>query len=95
MSKRLDEKKYLIKNDKTLHTEKYFRNLIKSNRNQIGFTIFRLIWNTNGQCLFAVQYYIHISIPHTNNQINISQAEITTHYVSGVQVPNEHPTKNR
>ena len=29
----------------SLHTEKYFRNLIKSTRNQIVFTIFRLIWN--------------------------------------------------
>ena len=28
-----------------LHTEKSFRNLIKSTRNQIVFTIFRLIWN--------------------------------------------------
>ena len=27
-----------------LHTEKYFRNLIKSTMNQIVFTIFRLIW---------------------------------------------------
>jgi len=27
------------------HTEKYFRNLIKLTRNQIVFTIFRLIWN--------------------------------------------------
>ena len=27
-----------------LHTEKYFWNLIKSNPNQIVFTIFRLIW---------------------------------------------------
>ena len=26
--------------------EKFFRNLIKSNRNQIVFTIFRLIWNS-------------------------------------------------
>ena len=26
------------------HTEKYFRNLIKSTRDQIVFTIFRLIW---------------------------------------------------
>ena len=30
-----------------VHTEKSFRNLIKSTRNQIVFTIFRLIWNTN------------------------------------------------
>ena len=30
---------------KTLRTEKSFRNLIKSTRNQIAFTIFRLIWN--------------------------------------------------
>ena len=28
-----------------VHTEESFRNLIKSNRNQIAFTIFRLIWN--------------------------------------------------
>ena len=27
------------------HTEKSFRNPIKSNRNQIIFTIFRLVWN--------------------------------------------------
>ena len=29
----------------SLHTENFFRNLIKSNRNQIVFTIFCLIWN--------------------------------------------------
>ena len=29
-----------------IHTEKLFRNLIKSNRNQIAFTIFRLFWNS-------------------------------------------------
>ena len=28
-----------------LHTEKFFPNLIKSNRNQIVFTILRFIWN--------------------------------------------------
>ena len=28
-----------------VHAGKYFPNLIKSNRNQIIFTIFRLIWN--------------------------------------------------
>ena len=28
-----------------LHAEKYFRNLIKSTRNQLVFTIYRLIWN--------------------------------------------------
>ena len=28
-----------------IHTERYFRNFIKSNRNQIEFPIFRLIWN--------------------------------------------------
>ena len=34
--------------------EKYFRNLIKLTRNQIVFTIFRLIWNTNERvCLFS------------------------------------------
>ena len=30
------------------------RNLIKSNRNQIVYTMHRLIWNTNGHCPFAV-----------------------------------------
>ena len=29
----------------TANTEKSFRNLIKSDRNQIVFTIFRMIWN--------------------------------------------------
>ena len=29
-----------------VQTEKYFWNLIKSNRNQIVFTIFQLIWNS-------------------------------------------------
>ena len=29
----------------SLHTEKYFRNVIKSNRNQIEFTMHQLIWN--------------------------------------------------
>ena len=29
----------------TEKAEKYFRNLIKSNRDQIAYTIFRLIWN--------------------------------------------------
>ena len=28
-----------------IHTEKYFRNLFKSTRNQILFTIYQLIWN--------------------------------------------------
>ena len=31
--------------EKSVHTVKYFRNLIKSTQNQIVFTIFRLIWN--------------------------------------------------
>ena len=31
--------------DDVLHTQKYFPKLIKSNRNQIVFTIQRLIWN--------------------------------------------------
>ena len=36
----------------TGHTEIYLRNLIKSNRNQIVFTIFQLILNSNGHvCL--------------------------------------------
>ena len=30
-----------------IHAENFFLYLIKSNRNQIVFTIFRLIWNTN------------------------------------------------
>ena len=45
-----------------LDTEKYFRNLMKSTRNQIVFTIFRLIWNKtdvrldpNYLCAYTVQ----------------------------------------
>ena len=38
-----------------LHTQKSFRNLIKSNRNQIVFTIFRLIWiQTDVRLLFQI-----------------------------------------
>ena len=37
-----------------LRTEKSFPNLIKSTRNQIVFTIFRLIWNSKWTCLFAI-----------------------------------------
>ena len=33
------------------HTEKTFRNLIKLTRNQIVFTIFRLIWHQTDVCL--------------------------------------------
>ena len=37
------------------HKEKSFRNLVKSNRNQIVFTIFRLIWNqTDVRLLFQI-----------------------------------------
>ena len=39
----------------TPNTGKSFRNLIKSNRNQIVFTIFRLIWNTKRTCPFVFQ----------------------------------------
>ena len=35
-------------------TEKSFRNLIKSNRNQIAFTIFRLIWNKRTAVWFQI-----------------------------------------
>ena len=37
------------------HTEKYFRNLIKSNRNQIVFTMHPLIWNQTDVCLVPDQ----------------------------------------
>ena len=32
-----------------VHIEESFQNVIKSNQNQTVFTIFRLIWNTNGR----------------------------------------------
>ena len=35
----------------SIHTGKYFRNLVKSNRNQIVFTLFRFIWNQTDVCL--------------------------------------------
>ena len=38
-----------------LYTKKFFRNLIKSNRNQIVFTIFRLIWNQSDDRLVPSQ----------------------------------------
>ena len=38
-----------------VHMEKYFWNLIKSNLNQIVFTIFRLIWNQTNVCLVPNQ----------------------------------------
>ena len=39
-----------IRNSVVLHTNKSVRNLIKSNRNQISFTMYRLVWNqTNGR----------------------------------------------
>ena len=36
--------RWKIANSVVVHTEKSFLNLIKSTRNQIVFTIFRLIW---------------------------------------------------
>ena len=44
-----------------LRTEKSFRNLFKSNRNQIVFTMHRLIWNTaNGHSPFTVTQSVQI-----------------------------------
>ena len=37
-----------------IHTEKYFWNFIKSNRNQIVFTIFRLNWNSKRSVRFKI-----------------------------------------
>ena len=46
-----------LKNSPTqnLYTEKYFQNLIKSTRNQIVFTIFRLIRIQTDDCLVPNQ----------------------------------------
>ena len=38
-------------------THNYFRNIIKSNRNQIVFTIFRLIWNPTDVRLVSLCVY--------------------------------------
>ena len=40
----------------SVHTEKYFLNLVKSTRNQIVFTLFRLIWSqsTRNQIVFTI-----------------------------------------
>ena len=40
------------------HTKKSFLKLVKSNRNQIVFTIFRLIWNQTGVC-FLTKAHLH------------------------------------
>ena len=41
-----------------MHKEKYFRNVVKSTRNQIVFTIFRLTW---------IQTDIHLDPSHSKN----------------------------
>ena len=41
----------LIDRLKDQHIENFFQNLIKSTRNQIVFTIFRLIWIQTDVCL--------------------------------------------
>ena len=41
-------------NEKDSCTDKSFRNLIYSNRNQIVFTMHRLIWNIKRTCPFDV-----------------------------------------
>ena len=38
-----------------VYTDNFFRNLMKSNRNHIVFTIFRLIWNQTDACLVLNQ----------------------------------------
>ena len=37
-----------------IHTEKFFRNLIKSNRNQIVFTIFQINWKMVNTISFKI-----------------------------------------
>ena len=39
------ETEHMLGLEELLHTDKSFRNIIKSIRNQIIFTIFQLIWN--------------------------------------------------
>ena len=49
------ERKNRTLNHRTVHTEKTFRNIIGSNRIQIEFTIFRLIWNQTNVRLVSNQ----------------------------------------
>ena len=53
-----------------LRTHKYFQNRIKSNLNEIVFTICRLIWNTNGRFrLFQINiFYICIMSSDKNKR---------------------------
>ena len=45
------------------YTEKYFQNLIKSNRNEIVFTIFRMIWNqTDVLCVPNQSENVHYNL---------------------------------
>ena len=64
------------------HTDKIFRNLIKSNRNQIVFTIFRLIWNQmdirfilnqseKGLIIFNMISKIFLCVFHVNKYFGI------------------------
>ena len=51
-----NQSKYTPAGHVQLCTEKSFRNVIKSNRNQIVFIIFRLIWNQTDVRLFPMFY---------------------------------------
>ena len=44
------------------HTEKSFRNLIKSTRNQTVFTIFQQIWTTTARCWFSRRENLSITV---------------------------------
>ena len=57
-----------------LHAERSFRNLIKSNRNQIVFTTFRLIWNQTDVCL--------VPNPSENSKYNLISVWFDKIYLS-------------
>ena len=72
-----------------VHTEEFFRNLIKSTRNQIVFTIFRLIWNQTD-----VRLVINQSENGKYNLISVWYNKISKKYICVCSVKRASSTPN-
>ena len=85
-----------------VHTEKYFRNLIKSTRNQIVFTIFQLIWNHINRRMvntiwFRVdlirfrKYFSACRETRLISRVAVRETNVSQHYKSQFEGPPETP----
>ena len=63
--------------DVFLHTEKYFLNRVKSNQNQIVFTIFPLIWN-------QTELYL---VPNQSENVNYNLIMIWFNNIQKINIP--------